>query len=117
MSEGRVPATGATFFLVDPLDGTREFINKRGEFTVNVALIENGRPILGLVYAPALSELYVTLAPGHAGLAHISPDSRPATLDACGFRQIATRRPESSETKLSPGEPGMIFMNGLPASV
>ncbi len=93
-SEGRIPATAATFFLVDPLDGTREFINKRGEFTVNVALIEDGRPVLGLVYAPALSELYVTLGPGAAAFASIAPDSRPATLDACGFRPITTRRPD-----------------------
>lgn len=94
VSEGRVPATAGTFFLVDPLDGTREFINKRGEFTVNVALIENGRPVLGLVYAPALSELYATLEPGVAGLAQIAPDSRPASLDACGFRPITTRQPD-----------------------
>lgn len=44
-------------WLVDPLDGTREFIKKNGEFTVNIALIEHGRPLLGVVYAPALSEL------------------------------------------------------------
>lgn len=42
------------FWLVDPLDGTKEFIKRNGEFTVNIALIENGRPILGVVYAPAL---------------------------------------------------------------
>lgn len=44
-------------WLVDPLDGTREFIKKNGEFTVNVALIENGEPVLGVVYAPALGYL------------------------------------------------------------
>lgn len=47
------------FWLVDPLDGTKEFINKNGDFTVNIALIENGCPILGVVYAPALNALYV----------------------------------------------------------
>ncbi len=46
------------FFLVDPLDGTKEFIQRNGEFTVNIALIENGQPILGVVYAPALDLLY-----------------------------------------------------------
>ncbi len=46
------------FFLVDPLDGTKEFINKNGEFTVNIALISGGRPIAGVVYAPALNQLY-----------------------------------------------------------
>ncbi|AWL12408.1 3'(2'),5'-bisphosphate nucleotidase [Saliniradius amylolyticus] len=47
------------YWLVDPLDGTKEFIKKNGEFTVNIALIENGNPELGVVYAPALSSTYV----------------------------------------------------------
>ncbi len=47
------------FWLVDPLDGTKEFIRKNGEFTVNIALVENNVPVLGLVYAPALALLYV----------------------------------------------------------
>ncbi len=46
------------YWLVDPLDGTREFIKRNGEFTVNIALIENGRPILGVVYAPVLDVCY-----------------------------------------------------------
>ncbi|NJB86041.1 3'(2'), 5'-bisphosphate nucleotidase [Lewinella marina] len=46
------------FWLVDPLDGTKEFIKRNGEFTVNVALVENGRPVLGAVYVPATDELY-----------------------------------------------------------
>lgn len=54
VSAGRVPETGSRFFLVDPLDGTREFINRNGEFTVNVALIEDGVPVTGAVLAPAL---------------------------------------------------------------
>lgn len=45
-------------WLVDPLDGTKEFIKKNGEFTVNIALIVNGIPIIGVLYAPALEELY-----------------------------------------------------------
>jgi 3'(2'), 5'-bisphosphate nucleotidase len=47
------------FWLVDPLDGTKEFIKRNGEFTVNIALIEDGRPRFGVVYAPALDALYV----------------------------------------------------------
>jgi len=47
-----------SFWLVDPLDGTKEFINKRLEYTVNIALIENEKPIAGVVYAPALKLLY-----------------------------------------------------------
>ena len=46
------------FWLVDPLDGTKEFIKKNGEFTVNIALIDAGRPVLGVVYAPVLRTIY-----------------------------------------------------------
>ena len=46
------------YWLVDPLDGTKEFINQNGEFTVNIALIENNEPIIGVIYAPALFILY-----------------------------------------------------------
>ena len=46
------------YWLVDPLDGTKEFINQNGEFTVNIALIEKNEPIIGVIYAPALSTLY-----------------------------------------------------------
>ncbi len=46
------------YWLVDPLDGTKEFINRNGEFTVNIALIENGKPAAGVVYAPALDKCY-----------------------------------------------------------
>jgi len=46
------------FWLVDPLDGTKEFIHRRGEFTVNIALIENGRPTLGVIYVPTGNRLY-----------------------------------------------------------
>ena len=61
--EGVIPpaserATWTRYWLVDPLDGTREFIAKNGEFTVNIALIENGRAVLGVVAAPALDLLY-----------------------------------------------------------
>lgn len=51
---------GDVFFLVDPLDGTKEFISGSGEFTVNIALIEDGAPSLGAVYAPALGRLFWT---------------------------------------------------------
>jgi len=45
------------FWLVDPLDGTKEFIKKNGEFTVNIALIENNEPTLGIIYAPAYNNI------------------------------------------------------------
>ena len=59
MAAGRIPVIGdGPFWLVDPLDGTKEFIKRNGEFTVNIALIENGRPTLGIVLAPASDKLW-----------------------------------------------------------
>jgi len=46
------------YFLVDPLDGTKEFLKRNGEFTVNIALVDHGVPVFGVVYAPALGEIY-----------------------------------------------------------
>jgi 3'(2'), 5'-bisphosphate nucleotidase len=56
---GNTPDPGRSFLLVDPLDGTKEFIKRNGEFTVNIGLIENGAPVLGVVLAPALGLAYV----------------------------------------------------------
>lgn len=58
VAAGDEPEPGALFWLVDPLDGTREFVSRNGEFTVNIALVEQGRPVLGVVFAPALDALY-----------------------------------------------------------
>jgi len=54
----RPDISGGVFWLVDALDGTKEFVNKRDEFTVNIALIENGLPIFGIVHAPAISKTF-----------------------------------------------------------
>ncbi|WP_043920160.1 3'(2'),5'-bisphosphate nucleotidase CysQ [Jannaschia aquimarina] len=54
------------FFIVDPLDGTKEFIQRRGDFTVNIAWVENGVPVAGVVYAPARGRLFRTLPQGGA---------------------------------------------------
>ena len=64
VAAGKVPAVAERFWLVDPLDGTKEFISRNGEFTVNIALIENGAPTLGVVLAPALDRLFAG-AVGH----------------------------------------------------
>jgi 3'(2'), 5'-bisphosphate nucleotidase len=55
---GHIPEVTDRFFLVDPLDGTKEFISKNGEFTVNIARVENGAPVAGVVYAPALRRIF-----------------------------------------------------------
>ncbi len=57
---------GNTFFIVDPLDGTKEFINRRGDFTVNIAYVVKGTPKLGVVYAPAKGRLFLTDAEGQS---------------------------------------------------
>ena len=64
------------FFLVDPLDGTREFLAGSGEFTVNIGLIEEGRPILGVVHLPVLGTTYAG-GPEGATLAAAGEASRP----------------------------------------
>lgn len=76
VARGDIPATaGGAFWLVDPLDGTKEFISRNGEFTVNIALIEGGKPTMGVVLAPAIGELYS----GAAGIgAFLATDTEPA---------------------------------------
>ena len=81
VAAGRVPEVGdAPFWLVDPLDGTKEFIRKVPEFTVNIALIEQRRPVLGAVYLPASDELYA----GRTGAGAFMEDGN-------GRRSIAIR--------------------------
>jgi 3'(2'), 5'-bisphosphate nucleotidase len=67
VAKGQIPDIGdGPFWLVDPLDGTREFISRNGEFTVNIALVADTRPVLGAVYAPVLGTLYTGAGPGRA---------------------------------------------------
>lgn len=58
VSAGRVPKLGPRYFIVDPLDGTKEFLKRNGEFTVNIALVEQDRPVLGVVTAPAINKAF-----------------------------------------------------------
>ena len=88
----RTAPLGPRFFLVDPLDGTKEFIKKRTDFTVNVALIENGYPCFGLVYAPARALLAVTIADGVAVEAELSPVARGADLAALKALRLHARK-------------------------
>ena len=64
-SNGIIPkVTDTAFWLIDPLDGTKEFINRNGEFTVNIALIENSKPILGIVHVPVTGATYTGSSAG-----------------------------------------------------
>jgi 3'(2'), 5'-bisphosphate nucleotidase len=67
----------ARFWLVDPLDGTKEFLKRNGEFTVNIALVENGVPILGVVYAPVLDVCYCA---ARGSGAFVQRDKKPAQV-------------------------------------
>lgn len=79
-------AAGDRFFLVDPLDGTKEFTKRNGEFTVNIALVERGVAVASVVLAPALGELYF----GARGLGAWK-------RDASGLREIRTARRDTSQ--------------------
>ena len=79
------------FFLVDPLDGTKEFINKRDDFTLNIALIDGGRPVFGLVYAPARERLGITVAPGEAVEAPLTANASGADFAALHSRPLRVR--------------------------
>ena len=68
------------YWLVDPLDGTREFIKRSGEFTVNIALIQDGLPIVGVIYAPVMDVAYYACAGGSAW--KVTADSEPEPMRA-----------------------------------
>ena len=99
-SAGHLPElTGARFWLVDPLDGTKEFISRNGEFTVNIALIEDGQPVAGVVHAPAMAMTWVgaRLGEGPAEASFSETDKpvmaiRVREIPAEGATVIASRR-------------------------
>ncbi|HLA72979.1 MAG TPA: 3'(2'),5'-bisphosphate nucleotidase CysQ [Steroidobacteraceae bacterium] len=111
VAAGHVPVISdpaERFFLVDPLDGTREFVSHRDEFTVNVALIEAGEPVLGVVFAPARRELYWgDVKAGKAGMIDADPDGTMPSMGtsiaarvapARGLTAVASRSHRTPET-------------------
>jgi 3'(2'), 5'-bisphosphate nucleotidase len=94
VAAGRAPSEpGARFWLVDPLDGTKEFLSRNGEFTVNIALVEDGTPTLGVVHVPAVGLTYV----GAPGIAEMTDDGVPprplgvVAAPADGLRALVSR--------------------------
>lgn len=77
-----------SFIIVDPLDGTKEFIQRRGEFTVNIALVEDGNPTRGVVYAPAKGRMFYTTANGQSVEERAPHDPRPS------HRSLTMRQPD-----------------------
>jgi 3'(2'), 5'-bisphosphate nucleotidase len=108
VAAGRIPELSEEFFLVDPLDGTKEFVHKRGEFTVNIALIRRGAPVLGVVYAPASGQLFAAnVAAGQALRATLDPDNprltaptpiRVRPVPGVGVTAVASRSHRTAET-------------------
>ncbi len=118
---GNTPLTGRSFFLVDPLDGTKEFIKKNGDFTINIGLIVDGKPVYGLVYAPAMDQLYVTIADGHAVEIRLAPGSPTRTVNECKTVRLQTRTPQASgllalESRSHRSAATQAFLNRLPVS-
>jgi 3'(2'), 5'-bisphosphate nucleotidase len=109
---GRVPEIGrAPFWLVDPLDGTKEFISGNGEFTVNIALIEGEQPALGVVLAPAIGRMWWGIVGGGAWCSEaggkpsrIRARPRPAT----GVIAMASRSHADAETEAFLDEQGVV---------
>ena len=116
-SKGYRPKTGDRFILVDPVDGTREFISRNGEFTVNIALVEHGVPVVGAVYAPVLGKLWVAadtaavweIGPGQplaAARSHrpIAVRTAPAAMVAVASRSHGDAETEAFLARLPIGE-------------
>jgi len=102
---GRVPETGGTFFLVDPLDGTKEFIRRNGEFTVNIALVVDHAPAWGIVTVPVTGEAYFGTVGEGAFAARIEDGAAGAAspiavrgVPAAGPTVLASRSHRSPET-------------------
>jgi 3'(2'), 5'-bisphosphate nucleotidase len=101
------PVLADRFFLVDPLDGTREFLGRNGEFTVNIALVESRRPVAGVIFAPAIDRLFWSENEVGAFEADVSGMRlgtmskrrlRTAPLPGAGLRVVASRSHLDPET-------------------
>jgi len=88
VAKGQLPKASARFFLVDPLDGTKEFLKRNGEFTVNIALVENGRPTAGAVIAPAKGRAFV----GERGAAFELAAAEDLPLELSAAQRVSARK-------------------------
>ena len=110
VAAGRIPDLGHIYACVDPLDGTREFVNRNRDFTVNIAIIRDGRPVAGVIYAPAHGSLYVAAGEEHGWWAKVPVGAplpeveqrkqmriRPATNPPCAVASRSHRTQETDE--------------------
>lgn len=89
---------GDRFFVVDPLDGTKEFLKRNGEFTVNIALVENGRTVLGVVVAPALGKAYAGGPKGAFGYVYDNQSNRLGPARSISVHRDAPMRVVASRS-------------------
>lgn len=99
VSAGQIPRFEDQAFLVDALDGTKEYLRGGDDFTVNVALVRSGVPVLGIVLAPASGRLFATVEPGRAAQAMVSAD-RLSTGDVPELFPIATVEPDAKAVRV-----------------
>jgi 3'(2'), 5'-bisphosphate nucleotidase len=95
-----LPDTESTYFLVDPLDGTKEFLKLNGEFCISVGLASAGKAIFGLLFAPAKSLCYVTLAPGKAYRCALEPLHNPPLKQNFDFALLTGEATRSAFTAI-----------------
>jgi 3'(2'), 5'-bisphosphate nucleotidase len=116
-ASGADQRVGDRFFLLDPLDGTRDYAAGRDDFTVNIGLIEDGHPVYGLIYAPAKRELFLTAASAVAVAAKFEPGQFPQSLSDLNASQIRVRtgQPGHLHALVSRRESGNEFDERLAA--
>ena len=116
----------STFFIVDPLDGTKEFVQRRGDFTVNIAYVVDGAPVLGVVYAPARERLFYTLPEGGAveekgpfgpTPGEVSPIGVNTTPDNRGLMVVASKSHRDQATDDYIGQYGVRDMTSAGSSL
>lgn len=103
VAAGRIPQIGSRFAIVDPIDGTKEFIKRNGEFTVNIGLVEDGEVVAGVVFAPALGDLYWGTLEDGAFKARVEnghlTDERPIRCRAAGEGSLTVVASRSHRTE------------------
>ena len=112
VAAGRVPALGDDFFLVDPLDGTREFLNRNGDFTVNIGRVRRGRPVTGVILAPVHGFVFAGVTGHGAWRAEVTGDELGPWRDVEASPPQQPLRVVASRSHLTPATQALI--DGLP---
>jgi 3'(2'), 5'-bisphosphate nucleotidase len=117
---GKLPQTGSLYFVVDPLDGTKEFLKLNDEFSINVGLIAGDKAIFGLIFAPAKADCFITLGPKQAFRCVLQPAHNPLLEETIEFTPLtgeAANRPFTaivSRSHLRPETEAFLEQEGNP---